>query len=132
VDAAGPTDSVILRNITINGIASGVNGGINGIRFISGKALHIEHCTISRFTNNGIDIALGGAGGSVYVLDTISQENAGAGLSAIASGAYTQVTIDNSRFDGNANGVSALDLYAVLHTKQPGSGQHPGWLSCAG
>src|SRR5215470_1240999 len=83
---AGANDTVILRNLSINGIATSLSGGINGIRFLSGKALHIEHCTISRFTNNGIDIALGSGGGSVHVVDTISQANVGAGLSAIASG----------------------------------------------
>src|SRR5580704_5822710 len=71
---AQPADTVILRNLSINGIASGMNGGTNGIRFLSGKALHIEHCTISRFLNNGIDVALA-SGGSVFVLDTISQTN---------------------------------------------------------
>src|ERR1043166_4822946 len=88
VVAAGSNDTVILRNLSINGIATALNGGIKSTRFLSGKALHIEHCTISRFTNNGIDIALGSGGGSVLVLDTISQANGGAGLSAIASATY--------------------------------------------
>jgi hypothetical protein len=123
VVAAGSNDTVILRNLSINGIATALNGGINGIRFLSGKALHIEHCTISRFTNNGIDIALGSGGGSVFVLDTISQANGGAGLSAIASATYAQVTIDNSRFDQNANGVSALDYtrFSIRNSQAAGN-----------
>jgi len=51
VVAAGPNDVVILRNFSINGIGL----GLNGIKFISGKALHIEDCTITGFMNVGID-----------------------------------------------------------------------------
>src|SRR6202048_5014461 len=46
--SAPVTDVVTLRNLSINGIG----GGINGIRFLGGKALHIEHCSISNFTNH--------------------------------------------------------------------------------
>src|SRR4051812_35559098 len=40
---AGPSDVVILRNLRINGIGT----GINGIRWLSGKALTVENCDIS-------------------------------------------------------------------------------------
>ena len=39
---AGANDVVTIRNLSFNGIGS----GLNGIRFVSGKALHIEHCSI--------------------------------------------------------------------------------------
>ena len=55
---AAPSDVVILRNLRINGIGT----GINGVRFLSGKALFIENCNIFGFTTNGIDIASSGAG----------------------------------------------------------------------
>jgi hypothetical protein len=121
---AQPTDTVILRNLSINGIASGVNGGTNGIRFLSGKALHIEHCTISRFLNNGIDVALT-SGGSVFVLDTISQANGASGLSVIGNGTYVQVSIDNSRFDNNVTGVSAQDFtrFSIRNSDASGNSQ---------
>src|SRR5712692_1752508 len=54
---AGATDKVIIRGISINGACS----GINGIRFLAGKHLHVENCTIYGFTNNGIDVSLGTA-----------------------------------------------------------------------
>jgi parallel beta helix pectate lyase-like protein len=47
---AGSSDSVILRGLTINGV-----GGDDGIRFTSGRSLHIERCAVSRMNNNGID-----------------------------------------------------------------------------
>jgi hypothetical protein len=43
---AGASDVVTLRNLSINGIGSGTNG----VRFVSGKALNIEHCAIASFT----------------------------------------------------------------------------------
>src|ERR1700733_7357370 len=51
--AAPVTDAVTIRNLSITGIGSGIlsinaiSSGIDGIRFISGKRLHIENCTIS-------------------------------------------------------------------------------------
>ena len=68
---------VTIRNISINGIGSGVNG----VRFVSGKALHIEHCTIASFTNHGIDIEPSAGGGQAFVQDTVSRDNGGSGIS---------------------------------------------------
>src|SRR6266849_3141888 len=47
------TGTVILRNLRINGMGS----GLNGIRWLSGAALQIENCYIFGFTGNGVDIA---------------------------------------------------------------------------
>src|SRR5258706_868563 len=48
---AGANDVVTLRNIRINGIVGSPSGaGLNGIRFLSGAALHVEHCTIFGFS----------------------------------------------------------------------------------
>jgi hypothetical protein len=49
---AGVNDVVILRNISIHGAGT----GINGVRFLAGRLLHIENCTISGFTTRGIDV----------------------------------------------------------------------------
>jgi hypothetical protein len=50
---AQPTDTVILRDISMNGACS----GINGIRFLAGRALVVDHCWIYDMTTNGIDVA---------------------------------------------------------------------------
>lgn len=49
---AGVGDKVILRNLSIDGAGT----GINGIRFLAGMLLRVENCTISGFTNRGIDV----------------------------------------------------------------------------
>src|SRR5437764_8479960 len=71
VVAAGATDVVTIRNLRIDGLrgSGNANAGINGIRFISGKVLHIGNCNIFGFNNNGIDIAMS-APGSVFVENT--------------------------------------------------------------
>ena len=50
---AGPNDTIILRDISMNGACSGVNG----IRFLAGRALIVDHCWIYGMTTNGIDVA---------------------------------------------------------------------------
>ena len=76
---AGPSDVVILRNLRINGIGT----GINGIRFLSGKDLNVENCYIFGFTTNGVDVALNQAtAASVHVLNSVIKNNGGVGVRA--------------------------------------------------
>ena len=114
------TDVVTLRNLSITGSGA----GINGVKFVSGKGLHIEHCVISGFTNHGIDIEVVG-GGFVFVEDTTSQDNIGSGISALSTGTPVHVSIDSSRFDNNAVGVSALDFsfFSVTNSQASGNNQ---------
>jgi hypothetical protein len=53
---AGANDVVVLRNLSFNG----TGGGFNGVRLISGGMLVVENCSISGFTQNGIEIASSG------------------------------------------------------------------------
>src|SRR5215470_12525554 len=53
---AQPGDTVILRNLRINGIPGGGNGGFNGIVFLTGAFLSIENCDIFGFTQNAINL----------------------------------------------------------------------------
>src|SRR5438552_4743497 len=62
---AGASDQVTLRGLDINGFGT----GLNGIRFLAGKALIVDNCQIYEFTTNGIDVALAAAA-SVNVKDT--------------------------------------------------------------
>jgi len=71
VVAAGPNDVVILRNFSINGIGL----GLNGIKFISGKALHIEDCTITGFMNVGIDFEPAVVTTQLFVKNAVVSQN---------------------------------------------------------
>ena len=52
---AGVNDAVTIRSISING-TSGANIGLNGIRFLAGRTLRVENCSISGFSQRGIDV----------------------------------------------------------------------------
>ena len=95
---AGPNDIVILRNLRINGIVQGGNGGFNGIRFLSGRDLNVESCYIFGFSQNGIDVALNqGTQASVHVIDTVIKDVLGVGIRATnAVTPPVRVAIDHS------------------------------------
>jgi hypothetical protein len=75
---AGANDTVTLRNMRINGVKGTPTGGLNGVQFQSGAALHIENCTIFGFTQNGININLNSSAATrVFVTDTVVSNSAG-------------------------------------------------------
>ena len=88
VVSAPATAIVTLRNLRINGLAGTPTGGLNGVQFLSGLALHIENCTIFGFTQNGININLNTAAGiGVFVTDTIVSNSGAGGIAARNAGA---------------------------------------------
>ena len=128
--SAPATATVILRNIRINGVAGSGLGGLNGIRFLSGAALHVDHCTIFGFTQNGIDVSLNTAANpSVVVTDTVISNSAG-GLTARNAGAgllrvsMQRVTLtQNSNFGLRADGSGAGGvIVAVADSLMGGNG----------
>jgi hypothetical protein len=56
--AAGSSDVVILRNLSLQG----VGGGTDGIRYLSGGHLVVENLSISNFTGSGIVASVTGNG----------------------------------------------------------------------
>jgi hypothetical protein len=104
---AGPSDVVILRNLRINGIGT----GINGIRFLSGKDLNVENCYIFGFTTNGIDIALNQATqASVHILNSVMKQNGGVGVRATnAVAPAVQVAFINSAAILDTTGIEAAN-----------------------
>lgn len=114
VVAAGTSDTVIIRNISLQGLLGSGSPGLNGIRFISGKALQIENCHIVGFQQRGIDISPNNGGSGVIpvvnVINTTANNNGDSGIrSTVSQRAY--VSIVNSRFQNNGNyGVFAGDF----------------------
>jgi hypothetical protein len=111
---AGPSDVVILRNLRINGIGS----GLNGIQFNSGKDLNVENCYIFGFTQNGINITLNqGTQASVHVIDSLLKNNAGTGIRAAnATTPNVQVSVDRTRVILDSVGIDAnTNSRVVVH-----------------
>ena len=113
ITVSAPAGSIVnLRNMSIQGLQQTGSGGLHGIQFSSGAALHIENCVIMGFRDNGINIAPS-AGGSVYINNTTVEDNLGNGLNVVATGVNVQVAISNSRFLNNSgDGVLAGDFRA--------------------
>ena len=108
--SAGASDIVVLRGLDIEGVGS----GLDGIKFNSGAALHVEKCVIRGFLGapgNGIHFVPTGTS-QLFVWDTmITDNNKGAASAAIliqpsgtgtASGIVDGVTMLN-----NGNGLVA-------------------------
>jgi hypothetical protein len=106
--SAGPNDVVVLRGLTIEGLGT----GLNGIRFLSGAALHVEKCTINNFTQKGIDFEPNSAA-QLFVSDTIIRNSiaalAGGILVKPAVGGSAKGSLDNVRLEKNAFGLRVED-----------------------
>src|SRR5258706_8617114 len=72
------SNTVILRNLSINGI----NTGIHGIRLVGGIVtnLHVEHVSIQRFSQKGIDVSPTVAGDKVFLRDVDIRATTGDGI----------------------------------------------------
>jgi len=131
VVAAGATDVVIIRNLRLDGLlgAGNANAGINGIRWISGKALHIENVEIFGFNNNGIDVAKSD-GGQLFVTNTVVQNCTGSGLRAQNTATTMFGTIRNSTFEQNGFvGAYANDFSNISVFDSVSSGNQFGFVA---
>ena len=130
VVAAGASDVVIIRNLRLDGLLGGgnANAGINGISFISGKALTIENCVIFGFGTNGINIAKSD-GGQVNVINTVTENNAGKGISSTNTVNNVSVTITGSNFSGSTIGVNAGDFSTFSVRDTTSSGNQLGYVA---
>ncbi len=131
---AGASDVVILRNLDIDGLTT----GLNGIEFLGAGTLIVENCKIFGFTYNGISFQPTVSGTHLSVKDTnianITQAagQIGAGINITtgsillnnvhvdnaAKGVYnaagvvtaTDVTLTNAGYGFNQNGAGTMNL----------------------
>lgn len=100
---AAATDVVTIRGISINGFCN----GINGINVLSAKTVNVEDCVIFRFnTGNGITVN-DSNGANLNVRNTVIRDNTLDGINTTSSAGIVNVTLDNVRLSGNANGLHA-------------------------
>lgn len=106
------TAIVILRNLSIEGAGSGGNG----IRVIAAAQVHVEHCTITNWSNNGI---LFSATGDLFVSDTSIKD-------AVNQGIYAQsgrTILDRVLINGSGFGllVGNTAIATVKNTTSSGN-----------
>jgi hypothetical protein len=110
---AGANDVVVLRGLDFEGLGT----GLNGIRFLAGGALHVQHCIIRGFqassAGNGHGIAFVPSGASeLAVSDTVISTNGtgtnGGGILIKPSGTGSaRVTLDRVEMVNNVFGIKA-------------------------
>jgi hypothetical protein len=105
---AGANDVVTLRNLDIDGLGT----GLAGIKFLAGKALHVEHCIIYEFTS-GAGAAIDfepSASAQLFVADTDMHNNTtGVLLKRGGGSGVAAAEIGRSCMDDNATGVDVED-----------------------
>jgi len=97
---AGVNDEIILKNISIQGIGT----GLDGIRFLAGNQLTVENVQISGFAGDGIEASLAGSG-KMYIKDTNITNCGGAGIKISSTAGFPTTTLDNVRLEGLGNGL---------------------------
>ena len=111
VVSAGASDAVTLRNISIQGVGT----GINGIRYLAGRTLHVENVRINAFTNSCIDANTAAA--SILTVQNVTMSECGAaGLSIINSAGSLTAHVGNVRIDNSTFGVKGFGG-AVAHIR---------------
>ena len=117
---AGATDNVTLRGLDINGAGT----GLNGIRFLAGRALIVDNCQIYGFTTHGIDVALSAAA-SVDVKDTRINNIGGDGIRVASTAGGASFSAERvtslapttrSRWPQAASGRSTMRTYSPMPT----------------
>ncbi len=109
--SSGSPNTIIvsLRNLSINGAGTGADG----IRFLSGRTLHVENCVITgqRFSaaSDGIEInPTTGTTFNISVKDTIIHDSAGDGIRQATSIGTLNASYDGvSLYSNGANGLEA-------------------------
>jgi len=102
-------DTVILRDISINGACN----GFNGIRFIGGKTLMVDHCWIYGFAQNGIDVVKG-TDASLKIIDSVIENCTLDGIVISTTAGQVRSTIDRTRVMNCANGIHAKNSSRVI------------------
>lgn len=118
---AGANDVVTLRGISINGVGT----GLNGIRFLSGAALHVENCDIVNFSGHGIDFEPSVAA-QLFVVDTTVRENNSINSNGVfikpTGAGSARANLDRVHLDRNRVGVRAFDNSTVTIRDSVASG----------
>ena len=101
--------NVFLRNLTINGAGT----GLNGIRLIQGGNLRLENVSIERVTGHCLDVQPTVADTVTDLKNVVGNKCAGNGVNLNATVAAT-VNVDGSRLVFNGMGISATGAGALV------------------
>jgi hypothetical protein len=123
---AGANDVVALKHLSINGVGT----GLVGIKFNSGKALHVLDVEAQDHNGSpGVGLLIGGTGARVTVTDSHFDNNV---YGILGSGTGMKLTVTNSTLDGNsaigvvANGLNSSTTLRNVSIQGPGTPNNVG------
>jgi hypothetical protein len=103
---AGVNDVVVLRNLSIHGAGT----GLNGIRYLAGRHLRVENCQIQSFTNHGIDVNHGGTGaGELSVQNTSITNVNSVAVRVAATAGSPSASLDNVKIQRAGIGFDLIN-----------------------
>lgn len=100
--AADTKKSVMLRGISINGAAT----GINGVRVLAANQVTLDEVIIFGFTTHGVSLENTTGATKVNLLKTVIRNNVGNGVNSFIIGGNVSLAIDNCNIHSNATGVN--------------------------
>lgn len=107
---AGAADVVIIRNLSINGAGT----GLNGIRFLAGEQLFVENCTIGGVTTHGIEVAHGGGGAGTLTVSNTTLANIGGAAIRVDAAGRPATLASHVRISGATTGFHILAGAATI------------------
>src|SRR6185295_9184563 len=123
------TAFVVLRGLDIEGLGT----GLAGIKVLAAGSVHVENCTINRFTQLGIDFVPSSATSTtsqLYVSNTIIRNNTGASSGGIRVKPGANVTvfgmIEDTQLRNNQFGLRVEDNSTVTAKKTTAAGNAAG------
>lgn len=105
VNITSGTDSkkaVMLRGISINGAAT----GINGVRVLAANQLTLDEVVIAGFTQHGVSLENTTGTTKVNISDSVIRNNVGNGINSFIIGGAVTLAISDSELNANATGVN--------------------------
>lgn len=116
---AGVSDTVVLRNLSINGAGSGTNS----ISYLSAGAVIVDRCDLQSITGNAISVNLTTSGSLTVRNSTLSR--VGTGIRITATAGTFSASISNTTITAATNGVHVsygnVDLFNSTITNTTGS-----------
>jgi hypothetical protein len=122
VNVNGAGIVVFLRHLNMEG--QGTTIGLNGINVINASEVHVEHCTISTFSNNAIKFASSGVA-ALFVNDLTITKNTAGGI-VVSTG---RAMIENLHAESNGNAVAAVGVVLVTVRNSYAAGNSNGFAA---
>lgn len=132
--AAGSTDTVVLKNLDINGIAGTGAGGLNGIEFSSGLKLVVEDCHIAGFTHRGLSLESNTPGAKAFISNTFLVGQTNNGIVVNPPSITNTVVLDHVQVVGSTGvglGLNPMSMVEVTNSTFSHNGGAGVWATGA-